>query len=153
MQVNGRPFRRGAFSRYERSRRRRSPPGDQRYLREHPDDLSEILGYNESFVFFAWCAGAWFDRRDSNARAFDATTYFFPGSLHTGANRSSTAKASYPDPLSFVVSRTRGIDGAGRVDAAAEAAALQRCGKPEEAELYFSEEEAGLVHGLRSVTE
>jgi membrane-bound lytic murein transglycosylase A len=24
----------------------------KRYLREHPDDLSEILGYNESFVFF-----------------------------------------------------------------------------------------------------
>jgi len=52
---NGRPFR--SVARFLLDAGKISPQeisyqAIKRYLREHPDDLSEILGYNESFVFF-----------------------------------------------------------------------------------------------------
>ncbi len=52
---NGRPWQ--SLARYLRDTGRISPAeisyrSIKRYLREHPDDLAEILGHNESFVFF-----------------------------------------------------------------------------------------------------
>ena len=52
---NGRPFR--SVGRYLIDAGKITPQeisyqAIKRYLREHPDDLSEILGYNESFIFF-----------------------------------------------------------------------------------------------------
>jgi len=52
---NGRPFR--SVARFLIDAGKISPQeisyqAVKQYLREHPDDLSEILGYNESFVFF-----------------------------------------------------------------------------------------------------
>lgn len=52
---NGRPYR--SVGRFLLNEGKVSPQeisyqAIKRYLREHPDDLSEILGYNESFIFF-----------------------------------------------------------------------------------------------------
>jgi membrane-bound lytic murein transglycosylase A len=52
---NGRPFQ--SLGRFLMDTGKISPQdisyqSIKRYLREHPDDLSEILGYNESFIFF-----------------------------------------------------------------------------------------------------
>jgi membrane-bound lytic murein transglycosylase A len=52
---NGRPFQ--SLARFLRDTGKISPTeisyrSIKRYLREHPEDLSEILGHNESFVFF-----------------------------------------------------------------------------------------------------
>jgi membrane-bound lytic murein transglycosylase A len=52
---NGRPFQ--SLSRFlvdteKISRQEISYQSIKRYLREHPEDLSEILGHNESFIFF-----------------------------------------------------------------------------------------------------
>jgi membrane-bound lytic murein transglycosylase A len=52
---NGRPFK--SLGRYLMDTGRISPQdisyqSIKRYLKEHPEDLSEILGYNESFIFF-----------------------------------------------------------------------------------------------------
>jgi membrane-bound lytic murein transglycosylase A len=52
---NGRPFQsvgRFLLDAGKISQQEISYQAIKRYLREHPDDLSEILGYNESFVFF-----------------------------------------------------------------------------------------------------
>ena len=52
---NGRPFRsvaRFLLDAGRISQQETSYQAIKRYLREHPNELSEILGYNESFVFF-----------------------------------------------------------------------------------------------------